>query len=118
MKVPLKSIGLTGSLFSLLCCLGFGPLVAVLSAIGAGFLINDAVLAPLLIVFLVIGGIGLSLTYRRHRRIGPLAVHLSSAVTVVVFTFILFVSPIVWLGIAGLFTASSWDFILAKRATE
>lgn len=117
MKLHLQGIGFAGSLFSLLCCLGFGPLIAVLSAIGAGFLINDAVLAPLLILFLVIGGVGLGLTYRRHRRFGPLTVHLSSAVAVVVFTFILFVSPLVWLGIAGLLAASVWDFVLAKRGT-
>lgn len=118
MKLHLQSIGFAGSLFSLLCCLGFGPLIAILSTIGAGFLINDAVLAPLLIVFLVIGGVGLGLTYRRHRRFGPLAVHLSSAVAVVVFTFMLFVPPLVRLGIVGLFAASSWDFFLARRATE
>lgn len=118
MKVPLKSIGFTGSLFSLLCCLGFGPLIAFLSAIGAGFLINDAILAPLLIVFLVLGGVGLGLTYRRHRRIGPLAIHLSSGVAVIVFTFMLFLPPLVWLSIVGLLTASLWDFILAKRATD
>ncbi|MBE7487045.1 MerC domain-containing protein [bacterium] len=117
MKLHLQGIGFAGSLFSLLCCLGFGPLIAILSAIGAGFLINDAVLAPLLILFLVIGGVGLGLTYRRHRHFGPLAVHLASAVAVVVFTFMLFVQPIVWLGIVGLLVASTWDFVLAKRAT-
>ena len=75
MKVPLKSIGFTGSLFSLLCCLGFGPLIAFLSAIGAGFLINDAILAPLLIVFLVLGGVGLGLsTSQAHRSTGDSSV--------------------------------------------
>ncbi len=112
----LKSVGFLGSLFSLLCCLGFGPLIALLSAVGAGFLINDAVLAPLLLVFLVIGGVGLRATYQRHGRISPLVLHISSAAVVFVFTFTLFAVPLVWLGVVGLFAASVWDFVLARQA--
>lgn len=115
-KSHLKSVGFAGSLFTLLCCLGFGPLISVLSAIGAGFLINDAVLAPLLLVFLVIGGVGLRAGYQRHGRISPLVLHISSAAAVLVFTFALFAVPLVWLGIVGLFGASVWDFVLAGQA--
>lgn len=114
----LNKVGLAGSFFTLLCCLGFGPLIALLSALGAGFLINDAVLAPLLIVFLVIGGIGLGLTYRRHRHKGPLLVHLSGGAAVFEFTFVAFVAPLVWLGITGLVAASVWDFVIGRRAHQ
>jgi mercuric ion transport protein len=117
MKNPhLNKVGLAGSLFALLCCLGFGPLVGLLSAIGAAFLVNDAILAPLLVVFLVIGGIGLGVTYRRHRAIGPLVAHTSSAVAVFIFTFVSFAAPLIWLGILGLIAASVWDFFLGKWA--
>lgn len=118
MNLHLKKVGLAGSLFTLLCCLGFGPLIALLSAIGAGFLVNDMVLAPLLVVFLVIGGIGIGVTYRRHRRIGPLLVHIAGAVAVFVFTFVLLFAPLVWLGLAGLIAASFWDFVLGKRVHQ
>jgi len=47
----------------------FGPLIALFSVIGAGSLVKDSVWAPLLVVFLVIGGIGRGVTYRRHRSI-------------------------------------------------
>ncbi len=114
----LKKIGLAGSLFALLCCLGFGPLIALLSAIGASFLVKDSVLAPLLVVFLVIGGVGLGVTYHRHRSIGPLVAHVLSAITVLIFTFLSFVGPLVWLGIFGLVTASVWDFVLGKRSHQ
>ncbi len=117
MDLHLKKVGLAGSLFALLCCLGFGPLIALLSAIGAGFLVKDSVLAPLLIVFLVIGAIGLGVTYRRHRSIGPLLAYVLSAATVFIFTFRSFVGPLVWLGIAGLVAASVWDFVLGKEAS-
>jgi hypothetical protein len=48
----LDRIGVGGSLFAALCCLGFPALVSLLSAIGLGFLMNDAILIPLLILFL------------------------------------------------------------------
>lgn len=39
----LDRIGVGGSLFAALCCLGFPALVSLLSAIGLGFLVNDAI---------------------------------------------------------------------------
>jgi MerC mercury resistance protein len=50
-KRHLDKIGVGGSLFAALCCLGFPAVVAILSAIGLGFLINDDILRPLMIVF-------------------------------------------------------------------
>lgn len=44
--------GPIGSIFAALCCLGFAPALAALSAVGLGFLINDLVLIPLLVLFL------------------------------------------------------------------
>ena len=44
--------GCTGSVVSGACCLGFAPLLAGLSAIGASFLIRDAILIPLFVAFL------------------------------------------------------------------
>jgi len=78
-------------------------------------LTNDAILGLLLIAFLVTGGAGPGLTYRRHRRLGPLAIHLVSAVVVVLFLFVWFVASLVWLGIAGLLAASLWNFFSPGR---
>ena len=50
-KRHLDKIGVGGSLFAALCCLGFPALVSILSAIGLGFLINDDILRPMMIVF-------------------------------------------------------------------
>ncbi len=33
------------------CCLGLAPVIAAFTAMGAGFLINDAMLIPLLVFF-------------------------------------------------------------------
>jgi hypothetical protein len=53
-KKHTDKVGVFGSVFAALCCLGFPALLSILSAIGLGFLINDAVLLPLLIVFLLV----------------------------------------------------------------
>lgn len=51
MKAYLDKVGPLGSIFAALCCIGTPGLVAFLSAIGVGFLINDAILLPLLVFF-------------------------------------------------------------------
>lgn len=110
----LDKVGLIGSITATLCCLGFGPLIALLSAIGAGFLLNDAVLAPLLLVFLALGVVGLSFSYKRHRKPYSLMLHVVGSVLVFVFAFIRYFSPLVWLGIAMLLGASMYDFFAQR----
>lgn len=44
--------GALGSVFAALCCLGAAPVLAALSAVGLGFLIHDAILIPMLALFL------------------------------------------------------------------
>jgi mercuric ion transport protein len=65
-KHHLDKIGVGGSLFAALCCLGFPALLSIISAIGLGFLINDAILQPMLIVFLLVSVFGLLLGMRHH----------------------------------------------------
>lgn len=113
-KFHLEKIGVVGSLVATLCCLGLAPLIAVLSAVGAGFLIHDAVLLPLLIVFLIVGAVGLFVSYRRHGSREALFVHGVSAVVILVFTFVVYVQPLVWLGIAGLLLAPFLDWRCKK----
>lgn len=62
----LDKVGIGGSVFAALCCLGFPALLSILSAIGLGFIVTDAVLIPLLLVFLAITPIGLYLGTRHH----------------------------------------------------
>jgi mercuric ion transport protein len=65
-KKHTDKVGVAGSIFAALCCLGFPALLSILSAVGLGFLINDAVLMPLLIVFLLLTLVGLYLGVRHH----------------------------------------------------
>jgi mercuric ion transport protein len=105
--------GAVGSGFALICCAGFAPALGVLSAIGLGFLIRDAVLIPLLILSLGLTLWGLRQGRRCHGRPGPWVLGLvASAVTVGgLFLWV----PVAIAGFAAVTVASAWS-ILAVRA--
>ncbi|MDE2150567.1 MAG: MerC domain-containing protein, partial [Gammaproteobacteria bacterium] len=51
----IKQLGsVLGAVFAAACCLGLPVLLSALSAAGLGFLIHDAILIPLLIVFVTL----------------------------------------------------------------
>lgn len=104
-KRNLDKIGVGGSLFAALCCLGFPALLAILSAVGLGFLVNDAVLIPLLVLFLLVTLWGLYLGQRHHGRWMPFFIGMAGAA--LSFTSIWFGSGLLAaVGIAGLIAAS------------
>ena len=102
----LDKIGALGSIFTALCCLGVPALLSILSAIGLGFLINDAILLPLLVAFLVITVVGLISGRRHHWKPWALIVGVLSSLVVVGFLFIYFNPLLVAVGIGGLILAS------------
>lgn len=104
-KRHLDKIGVGGSLFAALCCLGFPALLAIVSAVGLGFLLRDAVLIPMLIVFLALTLWGLYHGMQRHGRRQALAV--GALASVVAFASIWFGSSIAaGVGIAVLIASS------------
>jgi mercuric ion transport protein len=102
----LDKIGVGGSLFAALCCLGFSALLSILSAVGLGFLIHDVVLLPLLVAFLVLTLYGLYRGYQKHRKPGAVLLGGGSAVALLVFLLVFFNRPLAYLAIAGLVAAS------------
>jgi|SRR5712692_3507820 len=102
----LDQVGIGGSLFAALCCLGFPALLSILSAVGLGFLIHDAVLFPLLVAFLALTIYGLYRGYQRHGRPGAVMLGGGSAVALLVFLLVFFSRPLAYLAIAGLVAAS------------
>jgi hypothetical protein len=67
------------SFVTTLCCLGFPALVGLLSALGAGFLINDRYLEPLLAGTLLLTLVVVGLHLRRHRQPWPSILSMVSA---------------------------------------
>src|SRR5260370_15902587 len=65
--------GPIGSAIAAACCLGLAPVVSALTAAGLGFLIHDAILLPLLALFLAATLWQLHRDRRRHRVVGPVA---------------------------------------------
>jgi hypothetical protein len=73
--------GLTAltALFTTLCCLGFPALVGLLSTLGAGFLLTDRYLEPLLAGTLLLTLLVAGLHLRRHHQPGPFILSLVAA---------------------------------------
>ncbi len=73
--------GLTAlaALLATLCCLGFPALVGLISALGAGFLLRDSSLEPLLAGTLLLTLLISGLHLRRHHQPGPFLLSLVAA---------------------------------------
>jgi len=110
----LDKIGIAGSAFAALCCLGTPAVLAIVSAVGLGFLINDAILAPLLIASLLVLLWGLAAGWKRHRK--PWALLLGAVAGAMLFLFA-FLRPspgLAYTSIALLVAASMLNVVLAR----
>ena len=120
-KRHLNKIGVGGSLVGSfvagLCCLGFPALLSILSAIGLGFLINDTVVQPMLIFFLLVSVFGLVLGMRHHGSPWALIIGVLGAVTAYVFRYVFSNNLLTWLGITGLVIASLLSVLLRYRSS-
>lgn len=115
-KRNLDKIGIGGSIFAALCCLGFPALLSILSAIGLGFIVNDAILIPLLLVFLAVAVFGLYLGARHHREPWALILGgLSALLVVLVFTGMVPNIALAYVGMAGVVVASVLNVWLRAR---
>jgi len=117
MTIPgnLDKIGVVGSVFAALCCLGIPALLSILSAVGLGFIINDAILLPLLVIFLAITIAGLVSGMRHHKKPWALIVGVVSSLIVVGFLFIRFNPILVGVGIGGLVLAGLLNILLQRQ---
>jgi mercuric ion transport protein len=113
----LDKIGIGGAAFAALCCLGFPALLAVVSAVGLGFLINDAVLLPLLGVSLSITLWGLYRGTRHHHRWSAFGIGVVGAI-LMVLSILLGKGFYAGTGIAVLIVASVLNVVLRIRRTS
>jgi len=109
----MKSIGggIAGA-FAGLCCAGAPIVLAFLTGIGLGFLINDFILFPIL--FISLGFMFYSLHYNKKKHLNTLPIY--TAIISTIFIIIgIFYTPVIWLGVIGLFMSTIWDYTLIKK---
>ncbi len=111
----LKQLGsILGTSFAAICCLGVSWALAALSAVGAGFLINDAILIPLFLAFIALS---LWLLWRSLRPRGELRpLYLAGAGAIAAAGGLFIASVVVYAGLAAMIGGSLWDFALLRAA--
>ena len=114
-KDHLDKVGVAGSFIAAACCLGLPAIVALFAALGLGFLINDAVLLPLLLFFLGLALFGLFQGYQGHRKPWPLAVGVVSAAAALVFIFVVFSKMPAYASVAGLVAAGVLNIVARQK---
>ncbi len=108
-----ETSGPIGSVLAGACCLGFAPILAGLSAVGAGFLINDAILLPLFEAFLAYTLWVLWASRKVHGRAGPF--YLGAGAALVAFAALWFLPALSYAALAALVAASVWNIIAQRQ---
>lgn len=103
-----------GAAFAGACCLGVPAALQLLTAIGAGFLINDAILIPLYFALLALSLWLLYTSTRSHSNLTPFWTGLGGAVIALAGVWIL--PALAYSGLAVLIAGSLWDFWSARAA--
>ena len=112
-KENLDKVGMPGSIFAALCCIGTPAALAFLTSIGLGFIINDAILIPALIGFLALTGYGLAASKKRHGRKEPLMIFGASAALIVITVWFSAIGVIV--GLVGLVGSTVMNIVYQRR---
>src|SRR5579884_2114997 len=116
-KDHVDKIGIVGSFIAAACCLGLPAVVAIFTAIGLGFLIDDAVLRPFALVFLALTVAGQVFGYRAHHRPWPLFLAFASAVALYVLFFVHANAFGAYVATVGLVLASVLN-VLSRRKNQ
>ncbi len=111
----LDKIGIVGATIAALCCLGIPAVIAVVSAIGLSFLLNDAVLAPLLVLSLVLTLWGLAAGWKRHRHALPLVLGGIAGAALFITSYLYPIRLAAYASIGSLVVASAVNVVLLRR---
>lgn len=116
-KDHLDKLGIVGSFIAAACCLGLPAVLSIVTAIGLGFLIRDAILLPLMIVFLAVSLFGMYLGFRVHHRPWALLLASISSAAALFFIFVHTIKFAAYLAIAGLVLASILNVVSRQKST-
>ncbi|MFQ5740267.1 MAG: MerC family mercury resistance protein [Acidobacteriota bacterium] len=109
-------VGFLGTLVASICCLGFSVVAAPLTAIGLGFLLNDFILFPLVVVFLLVTLLGLHNGRKRHGDRRPFLLGVVVAVLLIpsFFVSVYLAFPLLLL----LLASTIWNTVAVYRTTH
>ena len=111
MKASLLGSG--SATLAALCCAGVPAVLGALSAAGLGFLLNDLILLPLLVLSLGVALWGLGRGVGRHGVRGVPVLGWTGAALLVVGIFLY---PVVYAGVAAMLGAALWNAEALRRA--
>ena len=116
-----QTAGLIGATITAACCLGLTIVISALTTIGLGFLIHDAILIPLFMVFI---GFNLWMLHRsiknqeisKTEALSPFKLASMGAVISVLGLFLsvagmALATVLVYVGLALFFAGNVWDYI-------
>ncbi len=109
-------LGVIGAAVAALCCLGIPAILSVVAALGLRFLINDVVLAPLLVISLALVVWGLARGYNRHRNRLPVAIAVAASVALVAASLVWPSRPVAYASIGALVIASFANVVALHRS--
>ncbi|MCA9627078.1 MAG: MerC domain-containing protein [Myxococcales bacterium] len=104
------------SLLAVVACYGTLAAVGLLSLVGVSVEINEAVLVKVVTGLLVVALAGMGLSYRVHRKLGPLVLSVAAAGLLLWVFYGSYSKPLELVGFGVLVAASVWDFRAKKRA--
>lgn len=105
-----------GSIVAGLCLLEVGPVTATVSAVGLGFVLDDAILLPLLVALLGATIWTLAIDRRYHRSPWPSRLAWLSAALIVAGHWT--PAAVGWAGVVALAGAAAWNRVLVGRLSE
>lgn len=111
------SAGVIGAVLAALCCAGTPIIVGGVTALGLGFLRNDAILWPLMLVSLVIATWGFWRGRQCHGHVGPLLLGGAGAISMasgVIFVHGFPAMQMIYAGAAALLSAMIWNTVLRR----
>lgn len=100
------------------CPACLGGYLGVLSAIGLGFLVDERVLSPLILLALAIGIAGIARSMGRHSRPGPLALTILGSAAVIAGRLIWNIPVVLYGGITLILGASFWNLFIKRSGTK
>lgn len=106
----LASLASATSLLAVVSCYGTLGAVALLSVVGITVHLNEILMTRIITGVLTVVLLGLTYSYRLHRRGGPLLLSLAAAALLLWVFYGCYSRPLEALGFVGLVAASAWDF--------